>query len=242
MKRNFATVYRVNSLAGYDPLVEERPEYLQLTERLHADFVHTLRKYGVTYIVLHRSAWSPVYSENPVYRPIETQSLLLHEPVRVYCQQRRPIYEGPGVRILAVDDPEPLAFCIDRPDLPLPLEETPAGIKVDASPLPQGGKVVVNYLWYPNIRVSADGRALVCDADRFGRIATEIPAATRTLTVGYRSAWLDGLGIGAGLLCVGLVLQIILSRIFLEPVNGNTDDPIARRHQSATPVHGSPGG
>jgi hypothetical protein len=213
LQHNFPTIYRIDALTGYDPLVEKRSAYLGVTERLKTDFPDALRRYGVTDVLLHRLAKWPQWSGNHLALLVETESLYLNHPVRDYCDRRRDVGGNEQMEVLAVDDPDPLAFPVHDRRRALPLERTAASVTVDVSSLAQGGPVVVNYLWYPRIRVRMDGVLRTASADRYGRILVDVPRGTRMLTVDYRSPWLLGTGVGLGLIVAGVVGYVIAGRL-----------------------------
>ena len=212
LEHNFATVYRVNSFSGYDPLVSERSQWLRVMDDFQTDPLTTIRRHGVTHLLVHRLMRSPVLSGNPFFVPAETSSPFFGEPLRDYCDHTEPVVETGDVRLIEVDDPDPLAFPAGDPSRPLPIEETPGGLAVDASGVTGGGAVVVNYLWYRGIRATADGRPIRCTPDEFGRIRLELPPGAQTVTVRYQSPWALGIGIGVCLLVFGAAVHFLQAR------------------------------
>lgn len=212
LQHNFPTVYQIDALTGYDPLVEKRPEFLRVARRLEKDFPNAIRRYGVTDVIVHRFSKRPQYNGSSLARAVEAASLYLHLPVRDFCDRGVPILSTEEVTILPVDDSDPLAFPVADRNRRFSLERTPAGLEVDVSPLAEGGAVVINYLWYPRIRVTADSAPVAASADPFGRIQVEVPRGVRRLTVAYETPWRLGLGIGAVLTAVGVVGFGVMNR------------------------------
>jgi len=198
-----ASVYRVDSVTGHDPLVSFRPEYQEVERRMEADMIATLRRHGVKYLLVHATSDRPVLSANPAVHAQETRNLYLLEPLRRYDAERRPVAESGDLRLVALEDPDPMAFPAGDRDRPLPICRIPSGVQVEVGALPEGGPVVVNYLYYDGIRAWADGRTAACEADEFGRIVAHVPPGTRTLRVSYHGRWLLGLAVGACLAAVG---------------------------------------
>ncbi len=206
----FPTVYGVQSLGGYDPLVEMRPEFQRVDRRIKGDFVEAIRRYGVTHLIVHDVAKSPVRSPNPHFLWGETYSLYAHPAVRQYLAERAVTADADGVRVFTVTNPDPLAFPERNRRQVLPVRLLPACVEVDLDGLPQGGPVVANYLWYPGTVARADGQVISTAADEFGRIRVEIPPGSRSLVIGYQSPWRLGLLIGACLAILGLAAAAIL--------------------------------
>ena len=100
-------------------------------------------------------------SVNPSVRWQETRNLHILEPVRSYYAARQPVAEAGDLRLFELDGADPMAFPAGEPARPLPIVRVPAGAKVDLADLPQGGDVVINYLWYEGIRVTADGEPML---------------------------------------------------------------------------------
>lgn len=204
---NYPTVYGIDSLSGLDPLVSFRPEYQQVERRLSADLLDTLRRYGVTHLVLHGTGDSSRLRESPcVSCYTERKDLYRLEALRRYCANREPCYEDREMSVFLLDNTAPIAYGGADPIQSFSVVKGPSRLIVDVSCLPSGGKVVINYLWYRAIRLSADGQRLTSWADDFGRIATTVPPNTRTVTVHYQSPWLLGIALGAAVIAAGMVI------------------------------------
>ena len=216
LAHNFPSVYRIESLSGYDPLVTQRPEYVRVGESLEDDFAGAVRRYGVTHVLLHRTAEQPVLGENPRYLRMETEIPVWRDSVLTYCAEHPASTSIGDVRVIEVDDPDPLAFPVADRTRYLPVRQSRHGLVVDVSEVPAGSEVVVNYLWYRNVRLRADGKAIDSAPDAFGRIRARLPAGARQLTVRYQSPWHLGVGIGVGLIALGLIghylAQTVLAR------------------------------
>jgi len=205
LAHNFPSVYQIESLSGYDPLVTQRPEYVRVEESLEADFGAAVRRYGVTHVLVHRTAEQPVLGENPCFLRMETEIPVWRDSVRTYCAERPASTSIGDVRVIEVDDPDPLAFPVADRTRNLPVRHSRHGLVVDVSGVPAASEVVVNYLWYRSVRLRADDKAIDSAPDAFGRIRARLPAGARELTVRYQSPWHLGLGIGVGLIALGLI-------------------------------------
>ncbi|HUT93214.1 MAG TPA: hypothetical protein VMY37_27365 [Thermoguttaceae bacterium] len=204
---NYGTVYGIDSFSGFDPLVSSRPEYQRVERLAAANLLDTLRRYGVTHLVLHAGSDSSRLRQLPGLLGYQERKFLYRvEPLRGYCANRRPCYEDQEIRVFLLDKTEPKAFCSGDCTQPFLLSHAPSAVIVDASGLPGGGQVVINYLWHRAIRLFADGHRIPASADDFGRIVTTVPPGTRTLAVRYQSPWLVGLALGATLTAMGVAI------------------------------------
>jgi hypothetical protein len=203
LTNSFASVYGIDSYWGHDPLVSFRPEFQRIERAAEADMLETLRRVGVSYLLVHSTSDSPVLSVNPSVRWQETRNLHILEPVRSYYAGREPVAEARDLRLFRLDGADPMAFPADEPNRPLPVAHVPSGARADLSRLPEGGEVVINYLWYENIRVTADGRPVPSASDEYGRIRAQVPPGTQAVTVRYRSPWGLGTAIGLALVLLG---------------------------------------
>jgi len=201
---DYGSVYRVDSIGGLDPLVSFRPEYRRVEGRMGAEPLNALQRYGVTHLVVHEPDPSSRLRGLPRFSCYQqTKRLYWFEPFRACCAGRKPLYEDAEMRVFAVDGAAPIAFPAREPTRALPVAVRPSEVTVDVRRLPEGTDIVVNYLWYRNTRVSADGRPIVSCADAEGRIVAAVPPGTRTLAVGYGGPWHLGLGLGAVLIVLG---------------------------------------
>jgi len=210
LANNFASVYGVDSFSGHDPLVSDRPEYQRVERRAETDLLDVVRRHGMAYLLVHTTSDSPELSINPAVWWQETRNLFLQEPLRLYYADREPLVETPDLRVFEVDDVDPMAFPAADRSLSLPIVRIPSGVKVDTADLPQGGPVVINYLWYRGIRVSADGRPIPSAPDPFGRIQATAPPGAGALTVRYHGPWLLATAIGLVLAAAGVAWHLFL--------------------------------
>ena len=208
---NFPSVYGIDSFAGHDPLVSFRPEYQRIERDAEARVLDTARRHGVAYLLVHATSDSPVLSKNrAVWMSQEIRDFHVQEPLRRYHADRRPLVETSDLRVFEVDDVAPMAFPAGDHSRALPIVRIPAGVKVDVTALPQGGQVVINYLWYQAIRVSADGRPIPSAPDSFGRIQAAVPAGARSLAVHYHGPWLLATTLGLVFAAVGIAWHLLL--------------------------------
>ena len=212
MMHGLPAVYGLFSFSGYDPLVQSLPPYRLAFERLRQDTPAALKAYGVRYLVLNEAAVHPRFSPNPFERGMEGISAL--RPVLSYL----PKLEVASHTIAAPDEiwtlkgADPLAFPTGDPSRSLPIRFPGRGIDVTLHGLGPG-PVTVNFLWYRQMRATADGQAVLCHPDRWGRIQVELPRSAQRLAIRFNPGWLKGLLNGGLLAVLGLLFTVGLIRM-----------------------------
>lgn len=197
-------VYGILSFDGYDPLTESRPPMRAAWTLLARDPAAALKAYGVRWIIVHRTARVPIYSGNPVLRGMEStprSGALLNQLLALGAER---VLNRPELEVWTLKDSDPMAFPAGHPERALPVSFLGTGIAVNLAALPEGGIVVANFLWYPNVRAMADGREVRCGSDRWGRTAAQAPPGTRHLEIHFGARW------NRGLVNAGLVLLLSL--------------------------------
>ena len=241
---DFPMVYGVESIDGYSEFVRQTHEYRRVLDGLITAPLQTLRKYGVQYVVLHRTAAQPVRSPSWDARWAETQSLFDDPRIRAWCRSKVPVYSDEFVAVFPVSESDPLAFWEEpgleqaAPPSPStgltrkvlaengalhggPSRRRPAQLRrpggavlvVNCEDQPEGGRLVLNYLWRKGLVATADGHLLPVEPDGWGRTVVAVPAGTREVEISYQSPWKSGIGVG---LCA-LVLAVLLATVAATP-------------------------
>jgi len=204
--------YGVASVEGYDPITQTRPAIRHAWALIDDLPKEALRAYGIRWFLIHRTATRPVTSPNPALHRLET---FLHAAVFLESLSKldaKKVLESPEWQVWALPQADPMAFPLATPGQALPLSLNGSGVTVDTSALTAGGVVVVNFLWYPNVRASAEGAELPSGRDPWGRILVQVPPGTRSVRVRLGAAWTRGL-VNAGLvLALSLLLAMLLAR------------------------------
>lgn len=241
---DFPMVYGVESLDGYSEFVRQTNEYRRVLDGLTTAPLQTFQKYGVQYVVLHRTAAQPVRSPSWDARWAETQSLFDDFRIRAWCRSQRPAYFDEFVAVFPVEDADPPAFweepgleqaavCSQSARLTRAVAteknrvhnvhprrrpakfRCPSGavLVVDCEDKPEGGRLVLNYLWRKGLVATADGYSLPIGSDSWGRTVVSVPAGTREVRVSYQSPWKGGI---LGGLCL-LLLAILAATAAVTP-------------------------
>jgi hypothetical protein len=203
MPHNLPCEYEVPAFFGYDPLVQRFGRYNACLERLFQDPQAGLAAYGVRWLLVHRTAWGGWKPETPnrferVFPLVE----LLNTPLGGNPQ--RPLGDvAEYVKVIEIADAAPLAFDAARPTDALPLRMSVAGLDIDLGPEPEPRKIVANFLRYPDIVATADGKPAVVTEDKWQRIVVAAPAGARQIRIRYAPPRGAGLAIAVGLTMLG---------------------------------------
>lgn len=213
LSQNFATVYQVPMLEGYDPLVAKSPLNLRVTDRLY--FTTTLKRSA--------GAFDPLPTPEPrvaLQRYGVRWALLtdgydelkgthaLEETLQMHGQLRQTLGH---TRLIELPPPDSLAFPEAEPRRALPLTLSAEGVKV-ALPEAVSGPVILNFLAREALRADADGNPLPIERDAWDRVRVIVPSGAQTLTLRYVPAWGRGLAASAVLLALATALTLWLHR------------------------------
>jgi hypothetical protein len=193
------------AFSGYDPLLQWGQSY-ETAERLLAEKpIETLRAYGVRWHLLSPLLRNPILSpnSNPVVR-VEETAINDEAAMRAVKRLLKIIVHGEGVQLGELADVAPMAFPRQRPTLALPVTAGGDGIKVSLKRMKESGIVIVNFLWYPQMRATIDGKSVELAQDDFERMMVEMPAGAKTLHIRYAAGWGVGSAIGLALVLIGL--------------------------------------
>ncbi|MFM9196995.1 MAG: hypothetical protein ACKOWG_14870, partial [Planctomycetia bacterium] len=84
-----------------------------------------------------------------------------------------------------------------------PLRMSVAGLAIDLEPAAAPRSIVANFLWYPDISATADGRPVAVTEDEWQRIVVQVPAGARQLRIRYSPPRAPGLVIAMILAAIG---------------------------------------
>ena len=200
MAQNFATVYELPMLNGYDPLVEASSLNQALERRykpshsltrgsasfqpgLPTEAIESLRRYGVRWICVTDGVQS-------------LDQLRLLEALSGQVTLR---YTRLGLQVYELGGGDPLAFVESDPSKSLPLALNANGGTVTLGGATQG-PVVVNLLARERLHAFVDGRPIAITKDAWDRVVVAVPLGAKELTLRYEPTWSKGLGLAGGLL------------------------------------------
>lgn len=209
---NLAVHAGVPAFHGYDPLVQRFGRYVDCATRVMADPRRALAAYGVRWIVIHRTVWGG-------WQP-QTQNRF--ETVLAFQECLKPLLDaglpevdpaetGEFVRVVEIPEAAPLAFDAAAPTEPLPLRASTDGLEIG---IPPGGprRVVANFLRYPRIVATADGRPVDVSEDEWRRIVVDVPAGAGSVAIRYRPDHRAGLVAAAVAAAGGLAALAVAAR------------------------------
>jgi hypothetical protein len=212
LPHNLPAVYRLPAFCGYDPLVECTPAFQEAEQSMRRDPAAAAKVYGIRWWLADRTRNHPARSPNPNIVEMETTVRLDAAFRQIDFSRTYAPKNLPDLAVLELDGVDPLAFVDGRPERALPLRLHGEGIDVDVSGLRSPGRVVVNFLWYPEMKAAADGKELSCLRDRWGRIVADVPAGAKTLAIRFRPDWLRGTLWGGASAALALAAAAVLAR------------------------------
>ena len=188
LPHNLPCEYEVPSVLGYNPLVQRFGRFNACLERIMTQPQEALAAYGVRWLLVHRTAWGgwPPQTGNRFERVFPFLNLL-------GMLDRNPQVPLPALddylKVIEIPGAAPLAFDATQPADSLPLRMSTAGLDVDLEPAHAPRRVVVNFLRYPDMVATADGRPVTLSEDDWHRTVAEVPAGSRALQIRYRPPW-----------------------------------------------------
>ena len=204
LAHNFASFEQVQSIEGYEPLWRNKLPYSEVNNGILANLPEILRRYGVTRLVVLRTAGEPVLSPNKGVNGNEQLPLeWVKQALKVADGEA--IYKDESVAVHKVAGSDPLARN-EQNGVALPLAVIGNEVVVNTALMGGGGKIMVNYLWRPGIVARAGGRALMVSADRYSRLEIVVPAETARVFIGYEAPWGLGIATGAAVMLAGVLL------------------------------------
>lgn len=216
LPRNLPCLHEVPALFGYDPIVERLERYRSCVARVAENPQAALAAYGVRWLLVHRTAWGGwEASPNQVFEQritfVHLLKSLSHNP------EVSPPELAEYVRIFEIPNAAPLAFDESNPSRPLRLEMTTAGLVITLEPEPRPRRIVANFLWYPTMTATADGRPTEVGEDAWQRMVVEVPAGASDLRIRHTPP--RGLGIALALLAslAGGVSLMVCRRFLMPP-------------------------
>jgi len=203
LPHNLPSEYEVPGLFGYDPLVQRFGRYNACLERIFRDPPAGLAAYGVRWLVVHRTVWGGWEPQTPnrFERVLPFTDLL---NTKLGSNPQPPLGDlAEYVKVIEIPDPAALAFDQGRPTDALPLRMSVAGLGIDLEPAAEPRTIVANFLWYPDIVATADGKPVAATQDDWQRIVVAAPAGARQIRIRYAPPRGAGLAIAVVLAALG---------------------------------------
>ncbi len=214
MPLDLPSIWRIPSAGGYDPLVENSPENMAAQDRFIADPLAAYEAYGVKWALVSDLAINPVTSGNPnverMERPLANSCIGAR--LKALQSKAKIRLSLPKLTIWELPKAAPMAFAATCPNIALPIHWDGAGATVDVSSSKEGGQVIINALWRPEMKAEADGLSVPVVADHVGRNLVATPPYSKTLKLLYSPRWGLGIAVGLGLAALGAVMAWLLIR------------------------------
>jgi hypothetical protein len=216
LPHSLPSAYGALAFAGYDPIIERRPESMAIQSRFDRNPIATARAFGVRWILAanpehyrpERDFWQQVRKKDWCFDFVDEGPPSGEERVMSVAQLRA---QRDEVRLFELSGASQMAFDTTKPDLPLPIRFRGWGAEVES---PDDGErtIVVNMAMRPWVRAVADGTTLPTSADGWGRVEVRVPASVTRFDVFYQLPWRRGLLFGGGLAAATLLGMAAVQR------------------------------
>ncbi len=203
LPHNLPSLYGIPAFLGYNPVMEGHRRFLACLQRVSENPQSGLAEYGVQYVLQHRTLDPlnfPPQSANPLER-VYPNAEWLNE--LVFSHQTQPAGAEEFLKVSEIANPMPLAAAEANVARPLPVVLRADGIDVDLRPLPEGGQVLVNALWWEEWTAKADGVPVSIAPDNINRVIAYTPSGATRLSLRFKPSWRQGLLLGAGFAILG---------------------------------------
>ena len=202
LPHNLPCEYAVPALFGYDPLVQRFGRYTGCLDRVLKTPQESLAAYGVRWLLVHRTTWGGWMPQTPnrFERLLPFADILK----TLGNNQQKSLGElDQFVALIEIPDAAPLAFDAASPTEALSLRMSAAGLGIELAPEPEPRKIVANFLRYPDIVATADGRPAEVSEDEWQRIVVAAPAGVKEVRIRYAPPRAMGLTLAAVLALIG---------------------------------------
>ena len=201
---NTGTLAQVNSMDGYESLWRLKHPYVGLQNAFVDDQLGTLKKYGVTRLLINDAVKHPVLSNNKENHSAEQLPAEWIEKLSRLSRQQPPLFIGGMASVFGIEGSDPLARR-ERDLAPLPVQISQGDIVVGG--LSQAGDdIMVNYLWRPGIAAYAGGQRVETRPDPFSRVLLTLPIAAKEVRVRYEVDWGTAISFGLASVLAGCAL------------------------------------
>ena len=207
---NVGTLSGVNSMDGYESLWRLKRPYVDLQNAFVDDHLGTLRKYGVTRVLIHDAVKHPVLSKNKEKHAVEALPAEWVEKLSKIGEGKAPLFVGAKASVYSIEGSDPLARR-ERDKAPLPLRISEGDVVVGGGTV-AGDQIMVNYLWRPGLAAYADGQRVETKPDQFSRVLLTTPVAAKQVRLRYEVDWAGALRMGFVFVLGGCLLGWLLAR------------------------------
>jgi len=215
LDHNFATLYDVLSIWGYDErLVSASGESWMAENRLHKNPLETARVYGVKWIIIHNSLINPEHF-NPHIDTLNFKSMAKARKL-LETKQLKPVLVYPILTVFEIQDVSPMAFIESKPGEALPVMFHSDGMSVKLPGSYPGDRVIVNVLLRKNINVYGDQKLIPASPDEWGRIIAKPEPGTGSIEIKYEPPWKKGIvaGVALGILSIIMIIGLCVLERF----------------------------
>jgi hypothetical protein len=193
LRNNYATVERVMTIEGYDPLVATRPEDRAAMRRFETDLVAAAEAYGTRWVVVDEGGFASRFSRDENAWSLETTAPEMEHHFAGLRPELRLVAWVPGYSLYELPDAAPFAFLEGSPRVSLPVDVSWSGLHVDTRGIPANSRVVLNVAGRPWMNVSSGmSHRIAWNSDQWGRVSFVLPADAQGISLEYLPPWEQG--------------------------------------------------
>ncbi|MBX9670592.1 MAG: hypothetical protein K2X93_23520 [Candidatus Obscuribacterales bacterium] len=205
---NFPTLYNVLSMTGMDLLVATNPQTIKVFERTLNDPESVAKRFGVRWIVVHKSVVEPTFGEVPWTWRYEGLDYFQRKVGSALLPRCDKVADLETVTIYRYPQAQPLAFVEGKEQHSVPARVNASGFDLDVAAVHQNEQIVLGFLARPWLKAFADGIAVEIRKDEFERIRIRLPRKAKNLSIVYQPPVELGFAGGLFLLLLGCALAL----------------------------------
>jgi len=205
MTQQWPTLFGFFSFSGYEPLVEDVPEYQRMQSLLNKP--DGFARFGIRYVIVDKS--------EPDLWDQERLTIRLFGRNNVSGAHLTAVYQSSQVKVFELAAPDPMAFEESEPSTPLPVTFDGGGATIDTSQT-EGSTIILNMLRRPEIRASANNKTALVDQDRWDRIRIHLSGHAARVRVEFRPPWGLGFMVAFLALCASAAFGILYMRMRID--------------------------
>jgi len=130
------------------------------------------------------------------------------------------VYNSSDIQLYELPSYKPMAFSLQSPSVALPVQFDGSGATINTSSL-HGGSLILNLLWKPEYRASANVGHLPVVADEWDRISVQVPPETTQVRIDYRPHWEYGYAVSF----IALICGVFIGKWFVASDNREIGKP-----------------
>jgi hypothetical protein len=210
---NLPTQYKILSWEGYDFFIQTKDISLDLYQRLVDHPRETARALGIGWLVWAKITDTPVLSENDRANELEVTGYYARKIASALRGNTQPTAVSANNTIYPIENADPIVFETGAPTHRLPYTLDQSGVAVNTEGVKPGTNITLNFIYWPWITATADGKDIARKSDSWNRIEVTLSEATKELLVQYSPPWGKSGTAAAVILLLGVGVGYVAQRL-----------------------------